>query len=180
MSVNDEIESALTDLDAAQIRDALWRGILAVGDALPKPGSHSRTEGAYVDDGTDGRTYRATFGIGQDDGTDRKFEVTVSVRESVDSKDDFWTQHSPSPDIYGLPADVEPGRRVVVDGEHFTIGPGDSGGYGGRRFDVEFFDGRKVTTRDLWHQGVIPPKHRERYPDNARFVPVEGPTWGEL
>jgi hypothetical protein len=181
MSIDKDIERALTDLESDVVRDALWRGILAVGDALPKPGAHSRTEGAYTDDGVGGRAYRATFDVDQDDGTDRKYVVTVSVEESVDSKDDFWTQHSPHPDIWLQPADCASDRRVVVNGEHFTLGDDEPGGrfkgHGGRRFDIEFFDGRRVTTRDLWHQGVIPPKHRERYPDNARFVPTEEPKW---
>ncbi|MEU7039822.1 hypothetical protein AB0A77_02035 [Streptomyces varsoviensis] len=162
------------------VRDALWRAVLAFGGALPKPSSYSRTEGDYANDGEGSRAYRATFSIGQEDGTSRVFKVTVSAAESVDSADDFWTEHSPHPDIWHQSADCEPERRVVVDGQHYVIGPGNSGGFGGRRFDIEFFDGRRVTTRDLWSQGAIPPKHRRRYPDNARFVPVEGPKWEAL
>ncbi|TDD36107.1 hypothetical protein E1286_38740 [Nonomuraea terrae] len=67
---------------------------------------------------------------------------------------------------------VDPADRVVVDGEHYAIG-GDTGGFrghGGRRFDIEWFDGRTATTRNLWHQGTVPAEWRHRYPDNARFV----------
>ncbi|MEV0617635.1 hypothetical protein AB0I81_30240 [Nonomuraea sp. NPDC050404] len=73
---------------------------------------------------------------------------------------------------------VDPAARVVVDGDHYAIGDDTGGfrGHGGRRFDIEWFDGRKTTTRNLWHQGEIPPEWRHRYPDNARFVqPEKGP-----
>lgn len=76
-----------------------------------------------------------------------------------------------------LESAADPAARVVVDGEHYTIG-GDTGafrGFGGHRFDIEWFDGRKATTRNLWHQGTVPAEWRHRYPDNARFVqPQEG------
>ncbi|MEV4748997.1 hypothetical protein AB0K21_21685 [Streptosporangium sp. NPDC049248] len=67
----------------------------------------------------------------------------------------------------------DPAKRVVVNGEHYLICGDETGGfrgYGGRRFDIEFFDGRTATTRNLWCQGTIPPRWRDRYPDNARFV----------
>jgi hypothetical protein len=77
-------------------------------------------------------------------------------------------------------------RRVVVDGEHYLICDETASavmrGFGGHPFGIEFFDGRRVTTRNLWHQGTVPPQYRDRYPDNARFVPasqVEIPTGGE-
>lgn len=42
-------------------------------------------------------------------------------------------------------------------------------GMGGRRFDIEYFDGRKVTTFDLWSAGDIPEAFRDRIPDTAKF-----------
>ncbi|MGW4792213.1 hypothetical protein ACWEPC_07335 [Nonomuraea sp. NPDC004297] len=48
----------------------------------------------------------------------------------------------------------------MVDGEHYAIG-GDTGGFrghGGRHFDIEWFDGRRATTQNLWHQGTVPPR----------------------
>ncbi|OKI19290.1 hypothetical protein [Streptomyces sp. CB03911] len=151
-------------------KQGLWEAVLAFGKALPNPGNHSRTAGTYVAE-DDSSSYSATFDMGQPDGTGHVYELTVSVRERVDTRDDFWSGHSKYPRVYKLPADVEESRRVVVDGEHYTLGPGNSGGYGGRRWEIEFFDGRRQVTHDLWHQGVIPPKWRERYPNNARFVP---------
>ncbi|MFG1709165.1 hypothetical protein ACFLIM_38840 [Nonomuraea sp. M3C6] len=70
---------------------------------------------------------------------------------------------------------VDPAARVVVDGEHYAI-CGNTGGFrghGGRRFDIAFHDGRTATTRNLWHQGTVPPEWRHRYPDNARFVQAQ-------
>lgn len=42
-------------------------------------------------------------------------------------------------------------------------------GMAGRRFDIEYFDGRKVTTFDLWSGGTIPEIFRDRIPDTAKF-----------
>ncbi|GGY88793.1 hypothetical protein CP967_31265 [Streptomyces nitrosporeus] len=153
------------------MKQALWDGVLSIVDGLTKsePGYFSsRRAGDFSDDDS---TVTCEMQMGQDDGTSLIYDITVSVKVREDSADDFWTGHSQHPDIYTLPSDANESRRVVVDGQHYSIGPGNSGGFGGRRFDIEFFDGRKVTTHDLWSQGTIPPKHRERYPDNARFAP---------
>ncbi|MEV0994602.1 hypothetical protein [Nonomuraea sp. NPDC050202] len=68
----------------------------------------------------------------------------------------------------------DPTKRVVVDGEHYYLceetGSLRFRGFGGHRFHIEFFDGRRATTTNLMHQGRIPAKYRERFPDNARFV----------
>ena len=70
-------------------------------------------------------------------------------------------------------------NTVVVNGERYTIGDENSNspfkGFGGREFNIEFFDGRKVTSHNMWYQGVIPERFRS-YPelqDNARFIPKE-------
>lgn len=57
-----------------------------------------------------------------------------------------------------------------IKGQHFKLGPGNAGGYGGRTFVIERKDGTVITTSDLWHQGVIPGHFLERLPDNASFV----------
>lgn len=74
------------------------------------------------------------------------------------------------------------GCDTVIDG--FTYGPGNrtSGsfrGMAGRRFDIEYFDGRKVTTYDLWGGGEIPEAFRDRLPDTARFRGAERAKVGE-
>jgi hypothetical protein len=46
---------------------------------------------------------------------------------------------------------------------------GNSLGYGGARFDIEFDDGTTVTSHNLWHGGKIPPKYRDYITNNAKF-----------
>lgn len=67
-------------------------------------------------------------------------------------------------------------NTVVVNGTRYTIGKEDPTlyfkGFGGREFNIEFFDGRKVVSHNLWCQGNIPERFRS-YPelqDNALFV----------
>jgi len=62
-----------------------------------------------------------------------------------------------------------------IDGKHYCIkrdetSPAHLRGFSGRKFIIEFFDGRTVTTTNLWHQGTIPERFREELPDNARFI----------
>jgi hypothetical protein len=67
----------------------------------------------------------------------------------------------------------EGGDRVVIDGCHYVAGNGYGSrdcGMSGRRFDIEFNDGRRVTCYDLWHQGAIPDRFKDRAPDNAKFL----------
>ena len=63
---------------------------------------------------------------------------------------------------------------VRKDGKHMAIGPAGKPpwvrGCGGSRFEIRFSDGRVVTTDNLWHQGTIPDRFRERLPDNAVSV----------
>jgi hypothetical protein len=63
-----------------------------------------------------------------------------------------------------------PTGLVIVEHAAYRVGPGNSGGMGGRRFDIEFLDGTRVTTHDLWHVGIIPEWFWKKLPDNARFL----------
>jgi hypothetical protein len=85
------------------------------------------------------------------------------VRESCCDSCDFWRQREAMKD--------DP-RVVRVHGQHYLIGEPFLcfRGFGGQRFIIEFFDGRRVESDCLWTQGIIPPHFRERMPDNARFV----------
>lgn len=63
---------------------------------------------------------------------------------------------------------------AIIDGQHYVIGPehddGGFRGFGGRKFIIEFNDGRIVETTNLWHQGTIPDGYwREKMQDNAKF-----------
>lgn len=63
--------------------------------------------------------------------------------------------------------------QVVIGGQVFQIASEDSDrgvrGFGGRRFVIEFFDGRKVITTNLWINATIPEEFIEQLPDNARW-----------
>lgn len=71
-------------------------------------------------------------------------------------------------------------NQVIVAGVHYHISPDDEtslkqlggwgSGFGGSKFKVRFHDGREVVSRNLWCQGDVPERFRERLPDNAVFV----------
>lgn len=152
------------------VRHAAWQAILALVEDLPKEtGGTSRSIGEFTEDGLGGRVMRATYSVGQEDGSRKVYAITIGVEESVDHSDDFW---GPG----GRRDGDDPQKRVVINGEHYMLGddsprtPKGIKGFGGARFDIEFFDGRIVSTCDLWHQGTVPPKWRDRYPDNARWI----------
>lgn len=71
---------------------------------------------------------------------------------------------------------AESPASVRIAGCHYVIGTQDESapahcrGFGGAVYRIRFHDGREVTTCDLWKQGVIPPRFRDRLPDNAAFV----------
>lgn len=89
-----------------------------------------------------------------------------SKDDGICFKCDFWKSH--------WLRDLERSDWVVIKGHHYVIGsendPPKARGFGGSKFIIEFFDGRKVETTNLWHQGEITPWWREKMPDNAKFV----------
>jgi hypothetical protein len=166
--------------------DALWDAVLKRVEHIQKTKdeysgtSRSCAEYTHHDDGT--IDCHCTYKSGNKDGSSTVFTLTatwkdgqilVQVEEATDHADWFW---GPG----GHRDEDDPMRRVVVDGVHYYLGEdrkesGTFKGFAGRRFEIEFFDGRRVVTNDLWYQGRIPPKWRERFPDNARFVPQPQP-----
>ena len=63
---------------------------------------------------------------------------------------------------------------AIIDGTLYTIGDEDSTdpscrGFGGDKFVINFKDGRKVTTTNLWCGGEISEHWRPQFPDNADF-----------
>lgn len=95
----------------------------------------------------------------------RAQRIDVNVKRFFHSSEDYWEEQLAA----------EPERRVVIGGVHYRLGKNGNtrhqfNGFGGRRFDIEFFDGRIVTTYDLWYQGQIPPKFRKQLSDNARWA----------
>jgi hypothetical protein len=64
-------------------------------------------------------------------------------------------------------------RVARIDGTHYFYEDDKDGGFkgfGGRKFEIKFHDGRTVVTRNLWCQGNIPAHFRDRLPDNAEFL----------
>ena len=65
------------------------------------------------------------------------------------------------------------GPGTVINGVDYGPGSRTSGemrGMAGRRFDIEYFSGQRITTFDLWSGGQVPERFRERLPDTARFL----------
>jgi hypothetical protein len=170
-----------TDDQQKALRERLWQAVLAECERIKSEenpvGGTSRKMAYYAD----GWPRCATLlTIGRADGTTAVFfieatgrqpgwsdpdRIDIHVSRSYHSSEDYWERQITD----------QPERRVVVGGVHYRLGqhgarPSDHNGFGGKRWDIEFTDGRKVTTHDLWYQGLIPPKFRDRLPDNARFV----------
>jgi hypothetical protein len=70
-----------------------------------------------------------------------------------------------------------PENVAIIGGCHYiiapdrTTGPPSLAGMGGARCVIAFHDGRERVTHNLWHQGTIPDRFRDLFPDNA--------SWGE-
>ena len=105
----------------------------------------------------------------EQDGTKTVRTVTVVVETTTDNNDDYWDAQA-----------RDRSNALVINGQHYRIGANNGRsttrrpafrGFGGREFEIEYLDGgRRITVNDLWYQGPIPPAHRDRFPDNARFV----------
>lgn len=61
----------------------------------------------------------------------------------------------------------------MIDGTHYVICDEDSKssfrGFGGAKFQIEFNDGTRVVTTNLWCQGEPKGFWKQHFPDNARF-----------
>ena len=70
---------------------------------------------------------------------------------------------------------VKNSNVAIIDGTFYTIGDENASqfkfnrGFGGDKFVINFKDGRKVTTTNLWYEGHIPEYWRPQFPDNADF-----------
>lgn len=90
-------------------------------------------------------------------------EQTNKIGECLSCR--FWSEHFE--DDKKLP----PHTAVVIDGTHYVIGNESDPykGFGGAEFQIEFFDGTRVVTHNLWCQGEPNEYWREKFPNNARF-----------
>lgn len=97
------------------------------------------------------------------------FTKTSAVKQAMDANGICW-------ECAFWRVEVTKPHEVVISGRIYSLGnvnkaPGcPHSGMAGRRFDIEFFDGRVVTTHDLWSGGEVPEKHRQQIPDTARFL----------
>lgn len=104
---------------------------------------------------------------GKEDDTESWLESTRMAVEKLCFNCNFWDK---------LVVIKDDPKTVRVKGTHYIIGPEPKNeralflGFGGRRFDIRFKDGREVSTRNLWCQGEIDHKFREQLPDNAEFI----------
>lgn len=158
--------------------DQLWKAVLAETDRIEAEHKETKTwhgssRSAAL---TSYDSVSAILDVGQHDGTSKVYLIAarwwvsapeVKVKRYFHNADDYWETY-----ILGNKDMVD--CRVVIEGVHYTLGkngtkPGPYNGYAGRRFAIEFLDGRQVITHDLWYQGPIPPVFRDRLPDNARW-----------
>ena len=71
---------------------------------------------------------------------------------------------------------AEKDKHIIINGECYCDGgnvenPNDVGflGCSGRRFWIRFFDGREITTNNLWYQGKVPDDFLNELPNTAEF-----------
>ena len=118
-------------------------------------------------------TYRIV--LDQQDGSHRVFHIKVELTEVEDTiHDEFWQDRIAKDAEYPEEVAIIQGHHYVIGGEKEFTGFGRGvRGFSGRKFQIKFFDGRVVTTTNLWTQGRIPPKFRHQLPDNAEFKDYE-------
>ena len=77
---------------------------------------------------------------------------------------DFWDEFTI--------AKNDPQIARIKGEQYYICDEGRSGfkGFCGRRFCIRFFDGREITSTNLWYNGVIPESHRGMLLDNAEFI----------
>lgn len=70
-------------------------------------------------------------------------------------------------------AKLPPHKWCMIDGTHYVIELDDPSsyfqGFGGAEFQIEFNDGHRVITHNLWCQGEPPKEWIDKFPNNARF-----------
>lgn len=66
-----------------------------------------------------------------------------------------------------------PHTWCMIDGTHYIIVPDNPNshfqGFGGREFQIEFNDGHRVVTHNLWCQGEPEGYWKDKFPNNAHF-----------
>ena len=82
---------------------------------------------------------------------------------------------------------AEKEQHIIINGECYRDGGNvdnpnyyDFLGHSGRRFWIRFFDGREITTNNLWYQGKIPDEFLSQLPNTAEFFYPEQPKGEKL
>lgn len=82
----------------------------------------------------------------------------------------FWSEKA-APRLFNSPRTLR-----TSDFNHFYIGDekcerhGSMRGFGGSRFLIGFHDGRVIKSTNLWSNGTIPPRFRDRLTPNGDFL----------
>lgn len=76
---------------------------------------------------------------------------------------------------------VKVATTIRIEGVHYMNGPNAKkphqyNGHGGRNFIIKMNSGEVIETCDLWCQGSIPTRFRDKMPDNATFVQIPKPV----
>ena len=88
----------------------------------------------------------------------------------------FYVVERVSISISGIKLLQKKDKHIIINGECYCDGgnvenPNDVGflGCSGRRFWIRFFDGREITTNNLWYQGKVPDDFLNELPNTAEF-----------
>jgi len=91
--------------------------------------------------------------------------VKQLIKEKLCFTCDFWIEKI---------KEVNNPKSVRINKWHYFIGDenkkGGFRGFDGRRFKIKFNNDKKIETTNLWTQGEIPKRFRERLFDNAIFI----------
>ena len=177
-----------TRLDLSVVRadplyQMLWDAVIARCAELEKAVPCRSTGRSAALIGADGHTVSALLALYQADGTSLRYQVearivplflrgggNVSVTSEgpwVNSDDAEWERRIAARDAH----------NVIIGATWYGIRPdlperdSSHAGFAGALHRIRYLaDGRVIETRNLWHGGTIPPKFRDRLPDDAEFA----------
>jgi hypothetical protein len=161
----------------------LWRQNDRWGVSLPGPDARLEESRRLVDTLPDTITaaeeLKTIYGTGHDCKVCGEYEAnrymdTCAERLKKDQhcfNCDFWLEKVRWREQPTHPAHLQ---AAVVNGTHYLVhpkvtNPGWGCGFGGQLFTVRWHDGRTAESNNVWCQGRIPDRWRERLPDNAVF-----------
>lgn len=92
---------------------------------------------------------------------------------------DYWLelakQHAKDEKCFVVAEDspsMRPGEHLQDGG--FTGGNTKWNGFGGRLFEIEFLDGRKSKSNNVWYQGPVPERFKHLFTRKARVIEPTG------